>query len=192
MQEYIWLINRENKFEMTWAICGSLIVHTLLVLLLASTSIYYTAIGNVAKFDILWLSPSSTPMEAAATPDLVSSQPPLTAMPWDLTPAKDKLPQGGAEPDRTLPPEPADVAANSAPPVEQIPADQADEELPLDLVTTKSAINKPPSPRKKPPIRPDQNVYRLCGSTEKLTASNLPILPATDSVFSNDKSGESR
>ena len=154
MEEYIWLINKENKFEMTWAICGSLIVHALLVLLLASTSIYYPAIGNVAKFDILWLSPSSTPMEAAATPDMVSSQPPLSAMPWDLTPAKDKLPQGDAEPDSTLPPEPAVVAAKAELPVEQTPADQADEEPPLDLVTTKSAINKPPPPRKKPPNRP--------------------------------------
>jgi hypothetical protein len=154
MEEYIWLINRENRFEMTWAICGSLIVHALLFLLLASTSIYYPAIGNVAKFDILWLSPSSTPMEAAATPDMVSSQPPLSAMPWDLTPAKDKLPQGDAEPDSTLPPEPAVVAAKAELPVEQTPADQADEEPPLDLVTTKSAINKPPPPRKKPPNRP--------------------------------------
>src|SRR5678816_4681968 len=40
------------------------------------------------------------------------------------------------------------------------------------------------SARKKPPINPDQNVYRLCGSTEKLTASSFPILPATDRVFS--------
>ena len=152
--EYVWLIKRDNRFEMTWAICGSLIVHTLLVLLLASTSIYYTAIGNVAKFDILWLSPSSTPMEAAATPDVVSSQPPLTATPWDLAPAKDKLPQGGSEPDSTQPPEPADVANNAELPAVPTPADQADEEHPLDLVTTKPAINKPPSPRKKPPIRP--------------------------------------
>src|SRR6266436_4924560 len=48
------------------------------------------------------------------------------------------------------------------------------------------------SARKKPPIKPDQKVYRLCGSTEKLTASSLPILPATESVFSNERAGESR
>src|SRR5205823_15031104 len=48
------------------------------------------------------------------------------------------------------------------------------------------------SARKNPPIRPDQNVYRLCGSREKDTASSFPILPATDSVFSKDRSGESR
>src|SRR5262252_10835666 len=48
------------------------------------------------------------------------------------------------------------------------------------------------SARKNPPIKPDQNVYRLCGSTEKLTASSLPILPATDNVFSNERSGDNR
>src|ERR1043166_8758391 len=48
------------------------------------------------------------------------------------------------------------------------------------------------SARKNPPIKPDHKVYRLCGSVEKLTASSLPILPAIDSVFPKERSGDSR
>lgn len=64
MEEYIWLTDKVNRFETTWAVVASLVTHTLLFFLLTSSDIRYPLSGNTARLDILWLDPSSAALEA--------------------------------------------------------------------------------------------------------------------------------
>jgi len=69
MHDYVWMFERLNRFEMAWPICGSLVFHVLLVLILNSASANYLVTGREARFDVIWATPSTPSELAASTPD---------------------------------------------------------------------------------------------------------------------------
>jgi len=140
MEEYLWLFNRKEYKELTGSILGSLLFHTLLFAILASTSIFHPAIGDSEKLDILWFYPSAPsvwrtgPSEKVANAPAKEPEPPPlrklnAAMP---SPEKVELPKAapvkainheqGAE--RKSPP-PARVAAVE--PIVAVPAEEEPE-----------------------------------------------------------------
>ena len=78
MEEYIWLLKRVNRYETAWSVVASLFVHVLFLLVITSTNHYYSLSGNVAQFDVLWISPFSSPaisqtLPPAAAPEAIGS-----------------------------------------------------------------------------------------------------------------------
>jgi len=70
MHVNLWLTGRMNGFEMAWALCASLIFHVLLILILASSAVYYPATGTETRFDVIWAPPSALPRNLAATAEV--------------------------------------------------------------------------------------------------------------------------
>jgi hypothetical protein len=70
MHENLRLTGKLNSFEMAGALCASLTFHVLLVLILASTSVYYPATGTETRFDVIWATPSALPREPAVTAEV--------------------------------------------------------------------------------------------------------------------------
>jgi hypothetical protein len=67
MYENLRLTGKLNGFEMAGALCASLTFHVLLVLILASTSVYYPATGAETRFDVIWATPSALPVDFPKT-----------------------------------------------------------------------------------------------------------------------------
>lgn len=63
MEEYVWLIRRVDRFDGAGALVASLAFHSLLFIVLFSTSASLPVTGDVASFKVLWLSASSVPAE---------------------------------------------------------------------------------------------------------------------------------
>jgi hypothetical protein len=61
MVEYIWLFDRDEKKEMGCSVLGSLIFHSLLLTVLASTNFFYSLPGESENVEILWYYPSLSP-----------------------------------------------------------------------------------------------------------------------------------
>lgn len=68
------LTGKLNGFEMAWPLCASLMFHTLLVLIINSTSAYYLATGVETRFDAIWATPSALPVDFAQTAVVESHQ----------------------------------------------------------------------------------------------------------------------
>src|SRR6266568_2389005 len=143
MTAKIWVKRKESRNEIAGAFCGSLIIHTLLFFLMASTSIYYPATGEIAQFDIFWLSPASSPMEA----------PNLATVPEIVTAANVKPEQPDVKPDNVEPPQLPVVDKNTEPPAQR-PHEQTEKEPPVELIVARAVQIKQPSPPVKPPPKP--------------------------------------
>ena len=76
MPDYLRLTERLDCLDMAWAICASLILHILLVLILARTSSYVPFFGPVPVFDLIWATPSSAPADVAVTEQVSPPGPP--------------------------------------------------------------------------------------------------------------------
>ena len=96
MEEYIWLTDKVNRFETAWAVVASLVTHALLFFILTSSDISYPLSGKVAKFDILWLVPSSVSLEAESS--VASSATVSRDVPREGDQGIEKQPAPAAEP----------------------------------------------------------------------------------------------
>lgn len=139
----IWVIRKENRYEMTGAFCGSLIIHALLFVILASTSIYYPPTGEVAQFDILWVSPSTLPMKEPTLAAIPESAPAA-----DITPEPIETKQDNVESPR-IP-----IVDKNTETVLPQPLEQNDEEPPVEMIAARATHPKQPSPPVKPPPKP--------------------------------------
>lgn len=70
------LTRKLNGFEMAWPLCASLTFHTLLALIICSTSAYYLATGVETRFDTIWATPSALPVDFAQAAGVESHQGP--------------------------------------------------------------------------------------------------------------------
>jgi hypothetical protein len=62
MVEYIWVFDRDEKKEMGCSVLGSLIFHSLLLTVLASTNFFYSMPGESENVEVLWYYPSMSPI----------------------------------------------------------------------------------------------------------------------------------
>lgn len=151
MEDYIWLINRANRFEIAWTVFASVIVHVLLFFLLTTTNLYYISTGKVAKFDVLWLSPTFSPIEAD------ESQHALASLPWEFA--------ADPKPDNIQPPVPPAGA------VEQ-PAQHQSEEGHLNLLAAPLEEIDQPSPPVMPSTTTAMPVRVSRAKAEPVKAEN--------------------
>ena len=97
--------HNKRRYEAGWALFSSLSLHTLLVLVLGTTSSFDLTVGKETRFDIFWLSPSSAPTSAAASVE-AASQPSQNALQRqavkseEVQPEKAALPGSAATPPR--------------------------------------------------------------------------------------------
>lgn len=57
MDDYIWLFHNESKRDIFLSVAASLLLHLLLIVVMATTSIFIPKIGKSQKLDIFWLYP---------------------------------------------------------------------------------------------------------------------------------------
>lgn len=162
----VWMTRKASWYEMTGAFCGSLVIHALLFVLMASTSIYYPATGDIAQFDILWITPSTLPTEKlalAATPEVVTAA--------DVTPEPTD-----AKPDIVEPPQIPLVEKNTEPSM-QAPLEQNDEDPPVEMIAARATHPKLPPPPVKPPLKPKKTaiiIPKAQPEQEKTTETVAP------------------
>ncbi|MBT0652952.1 hypothetical protein [Geomobilimonas luticola] len=138
--------HHRESIDLGCAIFSSLLFHIVLFLVLASTSIFYPAVGSAMRFDFIWLDPSLTPAtkpEPLTTEDNVTS-PSLAVTREAQKDATEKPLAEQKSEDISTEPLPA------APEPPDAPVREDDPEQQLELVRIKEAI-KPPVPA---PVKP--------------------------------------
>ena len=164
--EKCWSPSHKGRYDPIWALYASILLHALSILALSSMSNFDLTIGPEARFDILWLSPSSAPFAAPAAV-IEAAALPAPAAARSLANAKEQSFEETDPDSAPQPSPPPDVEAPEAPLAWPVPATKlkepavapADAEAPPGkgfeqpaAATSKAASAKPQKP---PPARPE-------------------------------------
>jgi hypothetical protein len=164
VEEYIWVFNRDEHKDLTGSILGSLLFHTLMFAVLASTTIFHPPIGDAEKIDILWFYPSAPsvwrtePAEKVALAPTKEPEPPPLRKLNAAAPQPEKVELPRAAPARatnneqdavrkSLPPSPP-VSDAAIKPIVTVPPDEVPEPETEPEMTIPAAIE--PLPEVKP------------------------------------------
>ncbi len=120
-EHYIWLFNKSDNRGLLGAAFSSLLLHVLMVVVMATTSVFYPTAGDPSKIDVVWLYPSFLLGGETDTPSPVKSSPEMTV---PVSPVREVIETPAApavspqpEPAReTAPPSPPQVAEEEAEP----------------------------------------------------------------------------
>ena len=112
-EHYIWLFNKSDGRGLWGAAICSLLLHVLMVVVMATTSIFYPTVGDASKLDVVWLYPSFLLGGEPETPS-----PPVQSSPEMTTPVSPAREVNGESVTIPAPsaPEPARKTALLSPP----------------------------------------------------------------------------
>ena len=145
--------NHRESIDLGCAIFSSLLFHVVLFLVLASTSIFYPAVGAAMRFDYIWLDPSLTP---ATPPSPTASNTVTPAVAVKTEPQNHELESTGEQKSDLVPPQPQTLPVTpEEPPEAATPADTVEPEI--ELVHVKEPPKRPDPPPVKPPLTPKQS-----------------------------------
>ncbi len=111
-EHYIWLFNKSDGRGLMWAAFSSLLLHVLMVVVMATTSVFYPTAGDSSKIDVVWLYPSFLFGGETDTPSPVQSSPEVTV---PVSPVREAT-KAPAPPPVSPEPEPARETAPPSPP----------------------------------------------------------------------------
>jgi hypothetical protein len=111
-EHYIWLFNKSDGRGLLGAAFCSLLLHVLMVVVMATTSIFYPTAGDASKIDVVWLYPSFLLGAETDTPSPVQSSPDMAE---PVSPAREAV-KTPAPPSVAPEPEPARETAPPSPP----------------------------------------------------------------------------
>jgi hypothetical protein len=111
-EHYIWLFNKSDNRGLLGAALGSLLLHVLMVVVMATTSVFYPTAGDASKIDVVWLYPSFLLGGETDTPSPVQSSPDVAE---PVSPAREVI-ETPAPPPVSSDPEPARKTAPPSPP----------------------------------------------------------------------------
>lgn len=172
-EDYVWLFERVNRFEMAGAVFASVIFHAVLFFVLASTSYHYTATGNVTKLDILWLYHSSAPIEPA------ENHPPLAGLPGESTVAREQVALANVTRANIKPPVPTADGINTEPPAHDI-SEETYQNSSVDLISARVSSIKQASQ----PVglnTPKETAITLPGPKSEREETSQAAKPSTES-----------
>jgi len=172
-EDYVWLFERVNRFEMAGAVFASVIFHAGLFFVLTSTSYHYPATGNVTKLDILWLYPSSAPIEPA------ENHPPLADLPGESTVAREQVARANVTQANVKPPTPTADGINTEPPAHD-PSEESYENSSVDLIAARVSGIK----QALPPVglnTPKETAITLPGPKPEREETSQSTKPSTES-----------
>jgi len=163
MEDYIWLFNRKEYKELAGSIVGSILLHSLLFAVLASTTIFRPPIGYAEKIDILWFYPSAPSVWRTEPAVKVALAPAKEPGPASLenkrsaTPLNEKGELPGASPpkaanqvreaERKSQPPPPPVMEAAFKPIVTAPPDEVPEPEMEPEMTIPAAIEPLPEPK---------------------------------------------
>jgi len=147
--------NRE-KTDLVWAFFSSLVFHVVLFLVLASTSIFYPAVGSAMRFDFIWLDASltqSAPLSLSPVENNVVA-PSLAGDTESLNNAVEGAVQQKSE---IVTPQPTTlpIAPEEPPETESI---EDEDEPELELTSFREEVKQPDSTPVKPLPTPKQTI----------------------------------
>jgi hypothetical protein len=134
-EHYIWLFNKSDNRGLLGAAFGSLLLHVLMVVVMATTSVFYPIAGDASKIDVVWLYPSFLLGGETDTPSPVQSSPDVAE---PVTPAREAI-KAPVLPPVAPEPEPARETAPASPP------QAAEEEDEPPAIATEQASTDPDS-----------------------------------------------
>jgi len=161
--------------NMTWSLAASIVFHVLVVMICATTSVFYPLTGHAEKFEFIWLA-------AGSLPDAADPSVPL--------PAENGQPGGnGSESIQTTTPD--DPAENDA---DQDPSPQPEE---TDSVTLVAAAEKIPLTRNPPaekaniqiPVQPRKS-EQLPEENDRTYPPEKQLVAATSNNLRRDEEAE--
>ncbi len=107
-EHYIWLFNKSDKRGLFGAAFCSLLLHVLMVVVMATTSIFYPTAGDASKIDVVWLYPflfggeTDTPPPAQSSPEMTEP----------VSPAREVIAPPAGRSSRRLPHPPSPLNRN--------------------------------------------------------------------------------
>jgi len=111
-EHYTWLFNKSDARGLWGAAFSSLLLHVLMVVVMATTSVFYPTAGDSSKLDVVWLYPSFLLGGKTDTPSPVQSSPEATV---PVSPVRE-VSEAQAPPPVSPEPEPARETAPPSPP----------------------------------------------------------------------------
>src|SRR6266581_385313 len=163
-EHYTWLFNKSDKRGLFGAAFCSLLLHVLMVVVMATTSIFYPTAGDASKIDVVWLYPFLFGGETD-TPPPVQSPPEMTE---PVSPAREVIappapPPVSPEPEpareTAAPPSPPQVAKEEAEPPPAIDPEPLSTEPDSEPEMTMPAP-PPPVQTAKAEVRPQEPVAK--------------------------------
>lgn len=156
-QHYTWLFNKSDSRGLWLASLYSLLLHVLMVIIMATTSVFYPTAGDATKIDVVWLYPSFLLGGETDTPSPVKSSPEVTAPVSPAPPPVSPEPVPAREP---APPSPPQAAEEEVEPPAIAPeplATEPDSEPEMIIPATAAPIQTaPPPPEKVSPARKEE------------------------------------
>lgn len=67
MDHYVWLLDKKDDKGLFWPFIGSLCLHGVLLLILATTAVFYPPTGSAERFNFIWVNTDSIPGEPSAS-----------------------------------------------------------------------------------------------------------------------------
>ena len=200
-EHYIWLFNKSEDSGLLGAAFFSLLLHVLMVVIMATTSVFYPTAGDSTKVDVVWLYPSfllggesDTPSPVLSTPEVTAPipatskaieapAPPPVPVEQETTretasPPAHQAAEERAEPPATAPAEPLDMEPDSEPEM-TIPAETASIQTAKAEVKPPEPVVKketPPPPEKVPPARKEEETKsKPTVEKRELTKAEKPV-----------------
>lgn len=123
MDDYIWLFHRESKRDFALSVAASLLLHSLMIAVMATTSIFIPWTGKTQQLDIFWLNPpfsqgghkTAPPPASAPDKEMALTPPPLPEKKTAAEPPRPKEPSPPPAVVETSEPEPSAEAEMTYP-----------------------------------------------------------------------------